>query len=161
MFYIGFSKPNKCKIGAEFIKLWINAPYSHAYVRFESSNSKIPSSVYQASHGMVHFISFCNFKKENIVIKEYKLDITAEQRSIILAHCMNLSGEPYGTGELLKIFVTDILHLFGIKIKTYNGRGYICSELVASILLLIYPEKQFKKPIYLINPKDVEEFLNG
>lgn len=157
---IGFSSPNKWKLGAESIKWWSSSKYSHVYIRFESSNPKVPSTVYHAAHGMVHFRTFDKFKEDNIVIKEYTIDTTLEDRTDILVHCMELSGEPYGTMELITIFAKDLLHYLGKDLKTKDGKGYICSELVGSILIDKFGYK-FDKPTYLLKPTDIDGALNG
>lgn len=156
--YIGLSKPVKWKIGAEAIKLWINRPYSHVYIRFISSNPKVPSNIYQASHGMVHFRTFDNFTKDNIVVKEWEIDITDEERVNILASCMQLAGEPYDTFNLLKIFSVDVLNSCGIKLKTFNGRGFICSELVGTIMANQWGYV-FTKPLHLVTPDIIDKAL--
>jgi len=69
--YVGFSKPIKCKIGAKAISWWIGAPYSHTYIRFESSDPEIPSNVYHAAHGMVHFMTQERFHSINQTVVEY------------------------------------------------------------------------------------------
>lgn len=158
MIYIGFSSPNKFKIAAELIKFWIKRPYSHVYIRFVSSDPEIPSSVYHAANGMVHFRTFENFKKDNNVISEYALPVSRELRKKILIFAMNLSAEPYDKLDLVKILVTDILHFFGIKLTTYSGVGYICSELVGKILIEFFGYK-FNKPQHLLKPSDIEDSL--
>lgn len=158
MIIVGFSTPNKWKIGAEAIKWWTSSPYSHVYIRFESSNPKVPSTVYHAAHGMVHFRTFEKFKNDNTVVKEYAVDSSPEDRTDILVHCMELSGEPYGTMELIKIFGKDLLHYFGKDFKTTDGRGYICSELVGTIMIDKFGYK-FNKPTYLLKPTDIDEAL--
>lgn len=153
--YIGFSYPKKFKIGAWLISKWIGKPYSHVYIRFDSP--KIGSTIYHAANGMVHFRSETNFLKDNIVVKEYKLEVIPEKRHDILLHCMNLSGEPYGYSELLKIVFMDICAFLGcMLIKTYNGKGYICSELIGDVF-----DYNWKKPKHLLKPNDIEEALNG
>jgi hypothetical protein len=153
--YIGFSYPKKFKIGAFAIKSWMGTEYSHVYLRFESSNSKVPSNVYHAAHGMVHFREFEKFKEDNLVIKEYCLEVSDQDRLDTLIDCMFLSGEVYGYSELTKILITDIAHGVGCKIKTYNGKGYICSELVGT-LLVDRLKLKFDKPMHLLKPLDVD-----
>lgn len=156
--YIGLSKPVKWKIGAEAIKLWIHRPYSHVYIRFVSSNAAIPSNVYHAAHGMVHFRAFDNFLKDNVVVKEWEIDITDNEKTQILSHCMKLAGEPYDTLNLLKIVCVDIFNSIGIKLKTYDGVGYICSELVGAIMTDQWGYT-FSKPLHLITPELIDKAL--
>ncbi len=153
---IGFSYPKKFKIGAKSISWWIGAPYSHVYIRFESSDPRLPSNVYHAAHGMVHFKSFENFCKENFVIKEYKIEVDQDARVEFLAHCMRLSGEGYGYCELIKIFAADLVHsVFEKNIKFKNGKGYICSELVGELLSKRMGVR-FYKPLYLLKPNHID-----
>lgn len=157
--YIGFSYPKKFKLGAKAISVWMNRPYSHVYIRFESS--KLPSNVYHAAHGMVHFREFENFKKENNIIKEYKIQVTSTQKLDVLIKSIQLAGEVYGYSELGKIFISDIFYNITEKeIKFNNGKGYICSELVAKICENDLGIK-FNKPKHLLKPSHIDEELEN
>jgi len=155
--YIGFSYPKKFKIGAKSISWWIEKPYSHVYLRFAYSQSK--DAIFHAAHGMVHFKSITNFVKENNIIKEYETHLSPEEHETFFDECMELAGETYGTAELPKIFVSDVLWKFFKKtVQWKNSKGYICSELVGKYCI----EKlkiQFNKPVFLLKPSDVDESL--
>lgn len=155
--FIGFSKPRKFKIGAKLISWWTDTAYSHVYIRFPEN--KISSTVYHAAHGMVHFKTAENFSKENETVIEYKIEATEEAKLAVLQHCMNLSGEKYGYTELIKIFCLDLCDRLSCnKFRTYDGSGYICSELVGTIMSdFMYIE--WNKPKYLLKPKDIEDKL--
>lgn len=153
--YIGFSYPNEFKIGAYAIKKWMGTEYSHVYLRFESSVEGVPTNVYHAAHGMVHFREFERFKTDNLIIKEYCLEISDADRIAALIQCMYLSGEVYGYTELGKILITDIACSLGKEITTYDGKGYICSELVGK-LLVDRLKLTFDKPTFLLKPLDIE-----
>lgn len=159
--YIGFSRPTEWKIGAKAISWWMRQPYSHVYIRFVSSDSDIPSNVYHAANGMVHFRAFENFKKDNLVIKEYEIPLTAEARKRTLIKCMKLSAEHYGWLELPKIFVSDVAYsCFGRDIHFENSKGYICSELVGTLLT----EElgiQFCHPTHLLKPSHIDNKLKS
>jgi hypothetical protein len=157
--YVGFSYPIEFKLGAYAIKSWSGVDYSHVYIRFESSNTKVPSNVYHAAHGMVHFIEFENFKKNNRVIKEYTIELSDEDRLDILIECMYLSGEGYGYTELIKILFTDLVYgALNKNLITSNSRGYICSELVGK-LLIDKLKLSFSKPTHLLKPVDIDNKL--
>lgn len=158
MIYIGFSSPKKKKVGSELIKWWIGRPYSHVYIRFESSRPVIPSAVYHAAHGSVHFMSQDRFLTENTIYSEFKFDVSESQRSEILAWCISMSGESYGYCELLKIFFMDLAHRLNIPLAFHDGKGYICSELVGEVLKTHFSH-QFKKPMYSLSPKDIEDAI--
>jgi hypothetical protein len=159
MFYVGFSSPKKKKIGAELIKWWTGSPYSHVYIRFESSAPDVPSTMYHAAHGMVHFLTKERFEKQNTIVVEYPFDVTSEQRKHVLIKCMNISGERYGYTELIKIFILDLAKKISWdKLEFHNSKGYICSELVAEILEDLYQIK-WDKPKYTLYPKDIEKAI--
>lgn len=157
--YIGFSYPKEFKIGAAGIAMWMNRNYSHVYLRFESA--KLPSNIYHAAHGMVHFREFENFKTENNVIKEYEIEVDSTKRTDILRCAMYLAGEKYGYVELGQIVYSDIIwNLFKKEIHFKNARGYICSELVGAIC-----KKElgllFNKPLNLLKPSDIDSALES
>lgn len=157
--YIGFSYPKEFKIGAKAISWWIERPYSHVYLRFESS--KIPSSVYHAAHGMVHFRSLNNFLIENDIVKEYEIELSDEDRLKTLIKCMDLSGDKYGFKELGKIFISDLTFAICKKELIWeNSKGYICSELVGELCACVLKIK-FEKPMFLLKPSDIDDKLHG
>lgn len=153
--YVGFSYPNKFKIGSAAIAWWMGVNYSHAYIRFESSDPSVPSNVYQASHGMCHFETFENFKKDNIVVKEYVIDVTPEVRKKTLINCMNLAGIGYGYRELVQIFLMDLANYIGRDLHFDNDPGYICSELVGK-LCQDDLGMTFNKPLNILKPIDLD-----
>lgn len=150
--YIGFSKPNTFKIGAELIKWWINKSYSHAYIRFESEKL---STIYQASHGMVHFKEFNNFLKENTVVVEYSWILDIKVLKEIMLETVFLAGEKYGYLDLLVILFYDIT---GWDLG--NTAGEVCSSLVAKIYKNNSNVK-FHKETHLIRPNDLEEVIKN
>lgn len=156
--YIGFSRPRKFKIGAYAISKWMKRPYSHVYVRFVSSIPEMPSSVYHAAHGMVHFRDYSKFLIQNESIKEYRIPISANCRRAAIIRCMQLSGDGYGYRELVKIFTSDIIyHCFQKEIRFQDSPGYICSELVGTILSKV--GVQFDLPMFLLKPDHVDDRL--
>jgi len=159
--YVGFSTPKKFSLVSTIIKLWQGVDYSHVYLRFESSNKYVPSSVYQATADKVNFKSFENFSKDSIVIEELKVEVTDVERSMILGDCIGLAGASYGYLEILKIVINDILYKLCKKTVSFKDApdGYICSELVATLLIhgLNY---RFEKPLYLLKPIDIYKTLS-
>jgi len=153
--FIGFSYPHKFKIGAAAIAWWLSTPYSHVYIRFESET--MPSSVYHAAHGMVHFISYARFKEQNKCVHEYEVAVTTTQRRQALIQCMELAGIEYSTTELVNILMTDLCNSFGHKLSTTNSKGYICSELVGEFLIQL--GATFNKPTHLLTPLDIKQGL--
>jgi hypothetical protein len=152
--YVGFSYPNKFKLGAWLIALWQGTTYSHAYVRLERKNAQ--SFIFHAAHGMVHFRSGSNFIKENKVEKEYVVEVEDSTMHAFTDYCIDLAGEPYAKVELVKIFLSDLCYkLFGRQILFKDSRGYVCSELVGFLCekVLGIP---FDRPSNLLKPSDVD-----
>ena len=157
--FIGFSYPKKCKIGAEAIKWWTSSSYSHTYIRFEGKG-EIPSSVYHAANGSVHFMDFERFKEKNWVHKEYKIDLEDDVRNKILADCIRLASTKYGYTELVKIFYVDLHYMLGLGIPdTWNSPGYICSELVGKVMVK-HLDFKLDKPLYLMKPNEIDQALS-
>lgn len=157
--YIGFSKPIKKKIGADLISWWIKRPYSHVYVRFESQDPEIPSTIYHAAHGWVHFLDLERFERKNKTVIEYPVEVTQPQRKKLLIRCMKLAFEEYSVLELANLFLTDVLFRLGCtRVKFHDPKGYICSELIADLLETVFDVK-WEKPKYLLHPGDIEDAL--
>lgn len=157
--FIGFSYPVKFKVGAAAISWWTERPYSHVYLRFSYINSK--DAIFHAAHGMVHFLSFANFKRDNEICKEYEIEVPDCEHDLWFDECMELAGEKYGTIELCKIFISDLAWMVCKKpISWVNGRGYICSELLGN-LCVNRLGLSFDKPLFLLKPSDIDEKLDG
>lgn len=150
--FVGFSYPKKFKLGAWLISFWMKKDYSHAYLRFESDEI---STVYQASHGMVHFREFSNFKEENNVIAEYSWDLDRYNLKQLMLDCVFLAGEEYAYKDLPVIFIYDITGL-----DLGDNKGYVCSSLVAK-LYSKYTNLRFCKPIHLVRPDNLEDVVHG
>lgn len=144
---IGASKNNK--IGSRLISWWMNAPYSHVYIRWHL-NTQDRDVVYHAAHGMVHFREFNKFSKENTTTREFVLNITDEQFQKLSQKCIDLSGEKYPPVELFQIFISDITKG---RVKFKDQKGYICSELLS--ILLFDLGVLFTKPSFLMRPDDI------
>ncbi len=148
---IGASKNNL--IGSKAIRWWMKTDYSHVYARWEL-NKQQREIVYQASHGMVHFTSLENFLRDNVVVKEFRLNLTDEQFAKFSRKCIDLAGEKYSKLQLLQIFIRD---LSDGKIMFPNQPGYICSELICELLEDI--GISIDKPKHLVTPSDIVKAL--
>lgn len=140
-------------IGSKAIQWWLKTDYSHVYARWHL-NSQDRDIVYQASHGMVHYISLEHFTRDNTIVKEYVLDLTDEQFKNFSRKCIDLAGEKYSKLELLQILICEIS---SGKITFEDQPGYICSELMCELLQDI--GIKFDKPKYLVRPDDIMKAL--
>jgi len=144
---IGASKADK--IGSELIQLGTGANYSHVYVRW-FLKSQQRGIVYQASHGMVHFCSLEHFTRDNIVVKEFIIELTDEQFNKFSRKCVDLAGEQYSILELVQIWLADAS---GGKLQFGDQVGYICSELMCELLEDL--GMKFDKPKWMVKPSDI------
>lgn len=140
-------------IGSKVIQWYMNTNYSHVYVRWYLS-SQDRDIVYQASHGMVHFCSLEHFTRDNVIVKEYSIELTDEQFVKFSRKCVDLAGEKYSKLELLQIIIRDISN---DTISFSDQPGYICSELMCELLEDL--DIKLNKPKYLVTPKDIVEVL--
>lgn len=157
---IGFSKPLKFKPFAELIKLAFGTPYDHVYIKFQS-NFFSRDLIYQASKLMVNFMGIKTFLEENIIIKEFEIELSDEQMQALIGFSIDNACKPYGMLEALGLGIVRLCEIFGKKIKNPYGGGtqnYVCSVLAAYVLQnftsvkMIYDYQD-------MSPKDVWDFL--
>lgn len=141
------------KIGSELLQWWMNTNYSHVYARWTLKTQE-RDIIYQASHGLVHYQSFENFSKENIIAEEFVLELTDEQFKKFSRKCIDLAGEKYSKIELIQIFLSDVS---GGRLQFEDQRGYICSELMCELLEDL--GVKFNKPKFLVRPDDIVKAL--
>lgn len=155
---IGFSKPNKFKLGAWLISAWIGKPYSHVYIRYTDAQGR--DLVFQAAHGMVHLIEWYNFRLHNTTVATKTLTVTQSQYETLRDFYYNELGAPYSYLGLISVPLHDLLWKLGFYFKGVDDPGYICSELCAKALRQIL-NIEFQKPNNLVRPDDIERALHG
>jgi hypothetical protein len=143
------------KIGSKLLQWWMNTDYSHVYAQW-TLKSQQRDIVYQASHGMVHYQSKENFLRDNIISREFHIELTDDQFRRFSAKCIDLAGEGYSKIELLQVFLSDVSHG---AIKFADQPGYICSELMCELLEEL--GITFDKPKYLVRPDDIVKALEA
>lgn len=155
--YVGFSSPNTWKAGAEAIKAWTHRPYSHVFVAWKSDKfSRV--LVYHAAHGMVHFVSSVRLQESNNVVLLFELEVSEEQYVALVTKCIDLAEIDYSELELLQIVIKDCCDSLGFQCKMIeNRRGYICSELLAELLMDL--GAKFERPAFLLRPDHIEQGL--
>ena len=160
-FIIGFSRArSKFSIVSKLI-MWIQGTsFSHVYIKFDSEFLE-RDFIYQASRTSVNFENIQTFESESITVKEFKLEVLPEDYKKILQFSIDNVAKPYGTQELLGMFIVTIFDLFGKKIKNPLGdknKTFICSEL-ANYILDSFMDANISTDIDSVTPKDVYNYL--
>lgn len=152
---IGFSKPKKWAIGSQIIQWCDRAQFSHAFLRWYSPTVN-RVLVYQASHGMVHFISGYNFDKDATTVVEYEVELSDSDFDTVVKKCIDLAGTKYGTLELLGMGFERIT---GIKSPFRDGdKTFVCSELVGTVLKLVC---NIDLDLELAGPGELEKLISS
>lgn len=154
---VGFSHSTKAfSPFSKVIQLWDHTNYSHVYFQFESQKYDV-TMIYQSSSTMLNYMSKDVFLMNNEIRKEFPIQVTDEQYSVLMTDCMKSAGLPYAVLQILGIVIADI---FKLKKNPFpNAKEYFCSEWVAEEL-----EKlgyKFNKELDLVKPIDVYEVLDG
>ena len=102
---------------------------------FESTIFTSPT-FYQASEGMVNYMSGIQFNKRHKIVRSYKIQIDDNLYRTIRNQCHLEAGAKYGTAQNIGIFLTDIATLLGFKINNPWSQGRICSELIYENVLI-------------------------
>jgi hypothetical protein len=149
---VAFSRPrDKWAIGSYFIRAFEHAPFSHALIRWHSDSVE-RDMVYQASHGMVHFIEGSRFDADVETVVAYEIELTDDQHKVIIQKAVDLAGVKYGT---LTLFGIAFERITGIKNPFRDGEhSFVCSELVGTILKLC--EGTVPLDLELAGPRQLE-----
>lgn len=152
---VGFSRPKDWKLFSQIIQWSEHAPFSHTFLRWSSETLNC-ELVYQASHGMVHFVSGERFDRENETVIEYCVELTDEQFNAIAKKCIELAGTKYGTLQIIGMALeraTKVRNPFRDGPKTF-----VCSELVGEVLKQIM---QIDLDPEYVGPSSLERLLSG
>lgn len=152
---VGFSKPkSKLAIGSFLIRVAENCDFSHAFLRW-TSNSIDRDLVYQASRGMVHFVSGAKFDTLAETVRMYEIELTDQQFSEITTKCIDLAGTKYGFFQLVGM---GLERLTGVKNPFRDGdKTLVCSELVGEVLRQLY---NMDLDLEYAGPKELEYLIS-
>ncbi len=160
---IGFSKAcTFFPIFSWLIMLTERTPYSHVYLKIKDKQTNRLVH-YQASH------SFCNcmgekvFESQETKIKEFSFKVSDASFVKVKQFSIDAMGKPYGVLSILGLTWVQLLKCFGIKIQNPfrdNGRTYICSQFVATLLKTCEGIKM-PENINDITPKDLYPIIEG
>lgn len=157
---IGFSKPKTWHPFSWLIMTAYNIPYDHVYVRIQSDSMQ-RNLLYQASSLAVNFMGEDIFNAANDVVREFTVQISAENKLKLLQFAIDNSGKPYGIKDCFGLAYVRICELFGKTVKNpFNDGGatYVCSEL-AGYILVEFAGATLPEDIGDLTPKDVYQYL--
>lgn len=134
---IGFSTTKTWRPIAAIIRKVENRPYSHVYLKFRSE-SLDRDLIYHASQDDINFMNMQMFLEKNVVIKEFVIPVTPEEKRAIMQYSIDRLGIPYGMIQLIGMGLVRITKMwFGIKIRNPWRDGektQVCLELVGRAL---------------------------
>lgn len=132
---VGFSRASKWwKVGSRAIQSVNKRDYSHCFILYTCPVTG-EGVVAQASHGYVNLVNLEIFKKDNVIVKEYELQVPDSEALEIFKFIFKSLGKSYSGLQLLLILVKEV---FRFEIKSYNrDKYYICSEYAARICSLL------------------------
>jgi len=138
------------------IRLVTWSSYSHAYIKFYSEAYQ-RWIVFQASGLKVNFIGATMFDNNEIVGAEFAVPISDQTKTCTISQAFDICGSPYGTSQALGILWVLFMEIFGKKVKNpfYSTSSYVCSELVATILV----ELGYQLDPSSTTPQEVYDFL--
>ncbi len=159
---VGFSRPKKWAAFAWLIMALYGTPYDHVYIKFHS-NSLNREIIYQASKMLINFMGVSVFESDNIVYREFKVDISSENKKSLMQFAVDNAGKPYSVKEALGLGVVQILSFFGKKIKNPFKSGtdsYVCS-VIGAYILENYTNNDVPGDFQDASPKSLYEFLSS
>jgi hypothetical protein len=133
---IGFSRPKKWKPFATLIMKGYGIPYSHVYIKIWSEKYQ-RNLIYQASHTMVNFMGTELFDRENEIVREFPVEISAQSRTDLMQFAIDNAGIPYGVKNAFGLAVQRLAQLCGFKIKnpfSDGSKSFVCCEIAGYVL---------------------------
>lgn len=159
---VGFSKPKNFKLFAYLIMKLFDTPYDHVYMKFHST-SYDRDIIYQASKMMVNFMGSKVFEDDNIIFKEFNVDISSETKKSLMVFCIDNAGKPYSIKEALGLGLVKLLSIIKINIANPfkdEEDDYVCSVLVTNILKN-FTTLNIEVDPKEANPKTIYDILEG
>lgn len=79
-------------------------------------------------------MSIEKFKKDNILVEEFKVNETDKERLRILIKCVDYCGDDWSLLQLLGILYVRIMKWFKKEVKNPWPMGWICTEVIWEFL---------------------------
>ena len=157
---VGFSRPRKFSIHGWIIEKIDQAPFDHAYIRFNLDEVE-RNIVFQSIAVGVQLVSEYEFNGLCFPVEEYELEISESQFLTFLQFCFDKCGKPYGLLDVIGMGISKFLCKLGIKKRNpfYEGdANYFCSQIIAQCLDDIDPT-DFKLDADNTSPMDLRNLL--
>jgi hypothetical protein len=158
---VGFSRPQAWfEPFSWLIRLVTGSQFSHAYIRFYDQEYD-RWVIYQASGLKVNFIGQAMFDNAEFIYQEFNVPVSDATKKIAIQGAIDKCGSPYGVGQIIGYGAVLFMRIFSKKIKNplYSGSSYVCSELVADILMEIDAQDASNIDPSTMTPKDVYDFM--
>lgn len=133
---VGFSRPIKWKPFAKLIMAVDGTNYDHVYIKLHSDTYQ-RDVIYQASGLQVNFMSTSVFTGNNVIVKEFYVDVTDANYVKLMQFCIDNAGKPYSIKEILGFGWIKLNRLFGKEVSNPFQEGtneFVCSILADYIL---------------------------
>lgn len=160
--YIGFSKPKTWKVFAQLIMWGYGIPFDHVYIRCWSKDMN-RWMIFQASKTSVNLVSQDTLELENIIVKEFQIDIADDKMAALLSFAGDNLGKPYGIKECFGLAWVRICAMFGKRVNNpfrFDGSTYVCSELAGYVCEQFAGMAVDADPAN-INPKEMYDYLSA
>lgn len=152
--FVGFSKSKKkLAFFGWLIRVYMGTPFSHVYIRFQSSIDQ--DFIYESvGKSGTRFCGSKLWEEHALSIAEFKLDLNDDKYKDLLEYCVSNCGIEYGFFQNIGIFLANMFKLKKNPFKT----GQNCSEAIATVLK--HQGFAIDKPLDLVTPKDLYNWFN-
>lgn len=159
---VGFSRPKKWKPFAQLIMAVEKTNYDHVYVRLHSDTYQ-RDIVYQASGLQVNFMSTSVFADNNVVVKEFYVDVSDDNYIKMMQFCIDSAGKPYSLKEIFGFGWVKLNKLIGRKVGNPFDDGtnaFVCS-ILADYILENFTETKVEGEFKDADPIAIYQALDG
>lgn len=143
---------------SSLIRWYLGRSFSHTYIKLQLSELEEPSVFHAVGKG-VSILSYSNFLKMNVAVKEFELEISEELYLGICNEFHDFAGTSYGALQNLGIILYDK----GIVKKNPFSTGINCSEWVAYCLEEVFPKDwdSHSRDFNSIKPSEIYDYLDN
>lgn len=160
--YVGFSKPKTWKVFAQLIMFGYGIPYDHVYIRVFSKEMN-RWMIFQASKTLVNMMTQDTLEADNIIVKEFQVQLSDDELAAMLQFAADSLGKPYGIKECIGLAWVRICATFGKVVNNpfkFTGSTYVCSEL-AGYVCDKFAGMDIDVDPANINPKEMYNYLSA
>lgn len=159
---VGFSRNKDNKIFSVILQKYMNRPYSHCFVEYNTQAHLGDNAIYHSSISAgIGYMSKTIFEEHNIIVGAYEVVMEDKIYDEVRRTLFSVCGREYGVWQNIGVGIVDLCRHLGFKVKNPWVENENCSEMLfRHFISIAYPQFIDSYDPNTITPSDIEKIVS-